>query len=322
MKRSTAIVASLLFLVVAACAKERAAHDPGVSPSEASLFVHIPAGQAVMWGGNYAKVQSTLETLAASVGPLFGALGSGGEAMSKEVACSAKLSETANAKAIGGARIVDDGVQIYFVISGIAIDEIAKCGRDAGIVTTVDADHKFVALEVPSLAKQRGYTVGYLQLPDGSLYFRQTRPIPVNTTRSVLEAEIAALNAPNAKTAASEPLLALAGKVDHAKTLWFVGNGANAAWDEMGEIYGTIDLAAGLALDVTVQVMRATDADGLAQRFAQAVSSADQLPAAYQDAVKSMRLERNGDHLRFRAALSSSQLASLFAAVGSGAAAP
>ena len=95
-------------------------------------------------------------------------------------------------------------------------------------------------------------------LPGGALYTRQSMiisaaPVVTPASRSELEADIAAVGKANATD--DKALQALVAKVDRSKTVWFVGTGANTPIaDKLGEVYGSFDIASGLAADVTIQL--------------------------------------------------------------------
>lgn len=313
MKRVSLWASAVAFLFVAACEKD---HATQVDSGDTALFAHVPAGQDVLWGGNYTKVQSVFENM----GPLFDQMGSGGHIMSQWMTCFGKLSDLPKSKFVGGAHIADGGVTLTFAMSGFTVDDIAKCGNDAGLATKIDADHKFVAIDMPRMGTQPQLTLGYLVLSDGSLYSRESfklglAPSFTVPSRAELEADIAGLGG---TSAASDPMLAsLGGKVDRVKTVWFIATGAKTPLaGRLGEVYGTLDMKSGIAFDVTAQLLEKADADKAEEGVATIKGMAEQVPAEFKEVIKSIQLQRTGDHLHLHLALSAEQLEHLMSQLG------
>src|SRR5205823_1331982 len=68
---------------------------------------------------------------------------------------------------VGGLALRAKGFEIRMVFSGMGVNDVASCAKDAGFKTAVDGDGKFVSIEIPSM--MMNVTQGYLALPDGSL---------------------------------------------------------------------------------------------------------------------------------------------------------
>jgi hypothetical protein len=236
-----------------------------------------------------------------------------GSGMTTWMACFTDLKQLKLAASID---VAGRDVQMRTVLAGISLDDVAKCGQQAGFATTIDPDHKFVSIALPAPAA----TTGYLVLPSGALYSRQsfaiaTVPTVSGVVRADLEGDIAKLGG---KTAADDPTLgSLVPNVDRTKTVWFTGTAANTPLgDKIGEGWGTFDVSSGLALDITIQVKNPADADKVEQGIAQLRTMADQAPGDLKDVIKNLKLSRSGDHLRFTLAISEAVLKSLISQFG------
>ena len=108
-------------------------------------------------------------------------------------------------------------------------------------------------------------------------------------------------------------------KVDRSRTFFFVGSGDGTPWsDQVGLVYGGMDIADGLAFDVTADVRAAGGADKVVDGWKQARSELGRLPASMQalkDAMKSVRLGKTKDGVRVVARISNAQLEEISAMI-------
>lgn len=302
---ATCLVSSVI--AVAACGKSSGPKGSGdLAGAEASLFKEIPGGNLALFGGNYMKMQNFMSST----------MGKAVASMMKDEKAEAWMTCFANFKEMkvaGGLGYAGSAITMRMAFSGIKATDIADCAKKGEFNVQLDPDNKFVAVEV----KTAGMTVqqGYLTLPSGSIYSRMTinlgfPPSFTSAPRADLEADAAGA----AKSSAQDDknMIALASKVDRSKTFWFVGTAAGTPLaSKIGELYGSIDLDAGLAMDVTVQVTSSADADKVADGVKQAKSMADKMPGDLKDVIEGLDFSRDGDHLRFAAKLSEKQLSNL-----------
>jgi hypothetical protein len=317
MKTRLAVVVAMwvaIATLVAGCKKEGATGgSAGLDPAEKALLQYLPGGAPIVFGGNYMKLQNLLQ---GGLGTMTEALDKMAPGMSAWTKCFTEMAEH-KLRAAGVVTFVGNEAQLRMAFSGVTLDEAAACAQKANFKFTIDPDKKFMSIEMP-MASLPGATASYLVLPSGALYtrfnFSVGMTVPMSLTRSVLEADASGFKTTAADDAA---LAALAAKVDHSKTVWFVGraDGTPLA-DKVGDVYGTFDLSNGLAVDVVAQIKVADDAKKIEDGVAQARKVADQLPGDVKDVVKNMTLERNGDRLHFGVAVSSTQLKNIMSQFG------
>jgi hypothetical protein len=222
---------------------------------------------------------------------------------------------------VAGALAYTGGQLVFrIVFSGMKPSNVADCAKQADFKSTLDPDGKFVSVDIAASGMQM--TQGYLQLPSGDLYMRMgielgLAPTVVAASRADLEADAAATGKSNA--AGDDKLVALVSKVDKSKTFWFVGNAAGTPLaSKVGELYGTFDLASGVAVDVTVQLANAADADKIEHGIQQAKSMADKLPPDLKSIITNLDFSRSGDHVHFVAKATAEQLQGLMSMGGMG----
>jgi hypothetical protein len=314
MKRrsSVSFVVIAIALAAAACEKTHDAQGSGaLDPSDKALFQYLPAGQALFWGGNYMKLQNFMQsTMGQMTSAMMDKMGSG---MSQWMTCFADAKQLRVAASVG---FEGNGAAMRMVTSGMTLDEVVKCGQQAGFATNVDPDHKFASVVLPPPAP----SAGYLVLPSGALYTRQAfalalTPTMVSATRAELEADQAKVGANNAVT--DPTLTRLVGKVDRSKTAWVVGSGANTpVAAKLGDAWATIDISSGLAMELTLQVKNQADIDKIDQGITQLRGMADQVPASFQDLIKNLKFDHQGDHVHFAIKVNEDSLKSIMSQVG------
>jgi len=308
---------ALVIATVAGCEKAASQQQKGSGPlgaNERTLFQFLPRGAQIYFAGDYSKLQDFMKSglgqfttsLADKVSP----------SMSTLTTC---LAGPRGMKSAMSMSFADKKFEDKIVIDGLKIEDVARCGKQSGLETTVDADGKFVAVVLPMPTGAIDFA--YYQLASGALYSHQTitlgsdKPVPQAVSRAVCEAELAAVG--HASAADDPAFTALAAKADRSKTGWFVASGAGTAFGStLGELYGSVDATSGVALDVTVQLVKATDADKVEQAVAQLRKMADQMPASFKAVVTALRFERSGERLHASLALSDSQLKSVSEQLG------
>ena len=156
------------------------------------------------------------------------------------------------------------------------------------------------------------YTVVSLRIEPGAL-----EPVAVDLGRADLERDQATLATANL---ANDPRMgAWLAKVDRSRTFFFVGSGEGTPWgDQVGLIYGGMDISDGIAFDVTVDVRADGGADQVVSGWKRARSELGRLPPSMQplkDAMKSVRLGKTKDGLRVVARISNAQLEAVTAVI-------
>jgi hypothetical protein len=297
--------------VFAACEKTRAPQPKGsgtLSPAELELFKYLPKGQPVYFAGDYSKLH---DVMSGGLGQFTTAIA---DKLSPAMATMTKCLATPHGmKSAMAMTYVDKTLEDRFVIDGLKIADVAKCGQDSGLKTTVDADNRFVSVEMPMPNGTLDFS--YFALPNGPLYIHQTvtlsaKALPKMATRAECEADLAALGH---NTAAEDAdFNALASKADRTKTAWFVGSGAGTPLaDKLNQAYGSIDATSGLAVDITVGLVRVADAEKLEQGVGQLRKMSDQLPASFKDVVAALKFDRSGDRVHVALALTDAQVKSV-----------
>jgi len=290
-----------------ACEKSRSA----VSGDDIEQLKHLPGGNFAVVGGNYMKLQNFMQSSMGKMVEQFSAQATGNEGASKWTDCFAKYPQLHLVGAVGRH---EGGVDVRMVFTGMTLDNVTACAKDASFKTEVDSDGKYVRISIPSTMMT--LEQGYLKLDDGALLMRQSmtlspRPALAPSTRADLEADLAAA-AKGPSAADDKPLLQIANKVDRTRTFWFAGTAEGTAEaSTLGDVYGTVDIESGIDLDVTVQIKEPALADRLEKGVAQIKQLADKVPADLRSAVEGLQLQRDGEKLHVTAKVTDSQLAAL-----------
>ena len=296
---------ALVCVALLACDKGSSSKGPvgsgALSADELALFKNLPAGGNVVIGGNYMKVQAWVQS---AMGDAMAAMGPGWKEYSQ---CWAGLT---NVK-LAGTVVVVGSVELRMAFAGATLEDMKRCGDKAGFKSTLDPDGKFLSMQVTTM----GQTVeqGMLLLPSGAIYMRQAIAglgAIVPGARADLEADTAKLAQ---ATALDDPKLQkLVAKVDRSKTLWFAGTAAGTSIaDTLGEVYGTVDIAPGMSVDITAEVLDKATADKVVASVDDVKKNSGQLPAEMRSVFETLSVNRDGNHLRVRMKVTDAQLASL-----------
>jgi hypothetical protein len=277
-----------------------------VSGDELALFRDVPGNNVALFGGNYMKMQNFMSST----------IGKAMSASMKDEKSEAWMTCFINFKDMkiaGGVSTAGKDVTLRIAFSGLKLSDIEACAKKGEFKTTMDPDNKFLSVDVQAAGMT--VTQGYLQLPDGKIYSRTgmelgMAPSFASAPRADLEADVAAST--KASAADDTKLTGLLAKVDRSKTFWFAGNAAGTPIaDKVGEMFGSVDLDSGMAIDVTVQLADAKMADKIEEGIDQAKKMADQMPGDLKGIITGLEFSRDGDHVRLADKISESQLKSL-----------
>lgn len=292
-----AALAATLLTSAAGCEKAGPKPSGKLTAPEAALLGHLPGDATVVFGGNFLKLQALLSRHA-------GIMPGAPRGIDRWTGCLASR----DGMRMFGTVHAQGGLVTRIVATGVTIDQLAGCARDAGWASTIDADHKYIAITTGD----GGTTLGYLALADGALYGFTAPPRGVETTRATLEADAAA------STRASVPqnatLTAAVEHLDRSRAIWLVGSAAGTPLgDKLGVISGWIDVRDGLSAELDAEVKDDQFASRAVDGFGTLKTGAIMLGNEVKDALDHVELSRSGDHLKLRAQLSSAQLEALYA---------
>lgn len=295
----------------AGCEKAKTTSSGPLADADVALLKDLPGGNVALIGGNYMKMQDFLQgSLGKMAEDLMEKATGNGDGMKKWMACFADMKQL---KVAGGVAL-GTGMEMRLAFKGTTVEAIDGCAKQAGFTHTLDADKKYVEIEVPGPGGVT-FAQGYLQLADGAIYNRQNlgfamMPSTEPMTREELEADATKMKTSNA--AGDKQLVALAAKANRTQTFWFVGSGKGTpAADKVGDVYGSFDIDHGIAADVTVGFTDGKLAGQLEDGLAQARKMSGQLPPELKGILDQVSLHRDGDSVRIVAKLSDAQLTSL-----------
>lgn len=314
-------IASRLLLCCAlasATACEKADEPKGsgaLAAADLELFESLPGSSNVLFGGNYMKLQ---DFMASSALGKFAERSTSqlGPGMKEWMSCFLDLK---NVKVAGAVSAANKGAELRMVFSGATVKDLEACAKKASFATAVAPDGKFIAISIPSPAGPQD--AGYLTLANGAIYTRQafallgsSSPSVTQSTRAELEADIAAIKESAADNKKLQGILA---KVDRTKTLWFAGSGEGTPIaDKVGELYGSIEIAPGVAVDVSAQLKDESMAKELESGIADAKQSAGKMPAEMRSLIEGIKFKRDGGRIRFAVKVTDAQLETILKQAG------
>ena len=310
MKLSTLLIGVAL---LGACEKGGGAAS-GNSDDKA-LLQYLPSGETALVGGNYLKFQDWMNT--SPLGKLVGKLSSVSPGLTEWTTCFGQFTQI---KMLSGVKIAGGSFEMRMVTTGIGVNDVKGCADKAKFASTLDADKKFISLDMPNAPSGGQIKTGYLVLPNNALYMRQTMSygggggvVPVD--RKALEADIAGLSAGTAEKDVA--LLDAMKTVDRTKPIWFVGNAAGTpASEKIGAMKGWVDITGGIAMDATIEIKDRAVADKIIAGMPEMKQQAGALGGAVADVVKSLDVSQDGNVLRFKIAITNDQLQKLIDQVG------
>jgi hypothetical protein len=317
-KMSLGTMAVVSLLALGACEK-----DSGLSKkqsgklrsNESSMLANLPGGNVGMFGGNYMKLQGFFQNSA--MAKVMGQMEAMAPGMTAWTECFL-TGDASKLQMLGVVSYQGDEAKMTYVMRGFGIPQIEACAKKASFPTTVDADGKYVAIEMPGALGAQ--PLGYLVLADGSLLSSQAMPFPptgavVPSTRADLEAVVASAAKANANT--DTVLIDEASHIDRDRAVWFVANlNGTPAGDKIGLLRGWFDIDGGLATDLSIQITDKATAAEIAKGIPEMKSQADRLGKDVAELIRGLRYERNGDRFRFGLKITNAQMEKLMAGMG------
>lgn len=306
-----ALLVTILGLSVSAagCEKTGSTSSGPLAGDDLALFHDLPGGNVAVMGGNYMKMQDFMQSTLGKVAQRTMDKLGGDKGLTPWMQCFAEMKQLRMAAGVA----FDGAFDMRLAFKGITLQQVATCADRAGFTHAIAPDGKYIAVEVPVLANK--VEQGYLLLPDGVLYSRQRMQLGLGanvTAATRVELEADAASTKKASAADDKALLALAGKVDRGRTLWFAGSAANTpAASKVGNVYGTIDIDAGVKMNVTVAFNDAALASQIENGLAQARKMADRMPPEVRSLLEHIELHRDGNTIRFVANVTDSQIEAL-----------
>ncbi|HEY4055571.1 MAG TPA: hypothetical protein VGM39_03145 [Kofleriaceae bacterium] len=286
-----------------------------VGSDEKAFLQYLPAGETALVGGNYLKFQDWMNT--SPLGKMMGKLSQISPGLTEWTTCFAQFKSV---KMLSGVKLAGSNFDMRMVMSGITLDDIKGCADKAKFAPTVDADKKWIGLEMPNTVAGTTIKTGYFVLPNNMIYMHQAMALTGGATmtpsdRKAAEADIAALSS---GTAEKDTALVDAMKsVDRTKPMWFVGNAAGTpAADKVGAVKGWIDITGGISMDATVEIKDAAMTDKIIKGVPEMKQQAGALGGTLADVVKSLDVSKEGNAVRFKFSITNDQLQKLMDQVG------
>jgi hypothetical protein len=320
MKRVTCVVAIGLAATAGGCEKSKsdASDKAGMgrasqvgTKADLAMLADLPSGNQLLFGGNFMRLQKFMQD--SPLAKLSSAINSktpGADAWQK---C---FTDGPGISMIGAVAYTSGAIDIRYVMKGMDIDQVEKCAKTASFPETMDADHKFVSIELKNSAAN--IKTGYLVLADGALYARMTMALGGHLAmfptvdRPMLEADVAQTKNKGGTAADDSVLTAALPDVDQTKPIWFVASGAGTPIaSDVGIVTGTFDVTDGLSLDITAHVLDASLASQITDGVAKAKAQAGMLGEEAAAIAKDTKFDRKDDALHLQIAVTNAQLDAL-----------
>jgi hypothetical protein len=312
--RATLVLVLAGSIAGAGCEKAGPSASGKLSDDEASLMSRLPNNVGLAFGGNLPRLQKHLAD-----SPLMKFARLGNEMVSGTNAWQDCLAEK-KFKQMMGTVDARDGFELKFIMTGLEMDDLEGCAKHAKMTYKLDADHKFIAidLEGPGFSTK----LPYLVLSDGAIYGKYSVNIALGgadfkeTSRRQMEDEIAATKNDNATE--NDKLLATMEKADRKMGMWFAGSAEGTMiGDKVHEVFGSLDLEGGLDVDATVEMADKKLAGQILDSIDQARDSARLLGPELKKVLDALTVKKDGDRIRFTLKVSNRQLSELFDKFGS-----
>jgi hypothetical protein len=298
-------------LLITGCEKAGPKASGKLTDTEHKLMSRLPKNASVAIGGNLVRLQRQL-----AKSPLMKlsrmASADSGVGADKYQDCIL----TKSVKDMMGTGDMSNGFDLRFVMTGIGIDALEDCAKQASVKYELDSDKKFITISVGSELMEA--KAGYLVLDDGALYGKMQfnmglgmgMPKVIEPKRADFEADIARAAKENATQ--DDKLISAMEKADRSKGIWFAGDASKTPiGDKLGEFYGWMDLEDGLEIDATGTVKDKALAKQAIDGLEEARSSAGILGPDFKKILEAIELKKSGDDLRLIVKVSNKQLEKL-----------
>lgn len=301
-----AVVAVSLF--AGGCEKAGPKASGKLTDDEASLMSRLPNKVGLAFGGNLPRLQAHL-----AKSPLmkFSRAMETAKGQNDWQDC---LGEKKFKQMIG---VVDvrSGFEMRFLMTGLGMEDLEDCAKQAKIEHKVDSDRKFIIIEAETEAGKA--KLPYLLLDDGAIYGRfkvgmsMLTPKFEEPSRATMEADITAAKSDSAVN--NDKLIATMEKADRQKGVWFAGSAEGTMiGDQVHEMFGTLDLEGGLEIEATVEFADPKLSAKVMDSVEQARDAGGMLGSDIKRVIDALEVKKDGDRIRFGLKVTNAQLDSVF----------
>lgn len=294
-------------LCATGCEKAGPKSSGKLSDEEASLMARLPNKFGLAFGGNLPRLQKDL-----AKSPLL----KFSRAMQPDDRTNVwqDCLGSKQFKSMVGVVDVRSGFEMRALMTGIDMDTLEACAKQSNLTYKIDSDRKFLTLEVDAGQRAR---MPYLVLDDGAIYSRfklgvlAASPKFEEPSRASMEADIEAARADSATR--NDKLIASMEKADRSKGVWFAGSAEGTLiGDQVHEMFGTLDLEDGLAIDATMELADGRVAGKVMDSIEQARDAGGLLGSEVKRVIEALEVKRDGDRIRFSLKVSNRQLEAVF----------
>jgi hypothetical protein len=313
MRTSVVVVAALL---ANGCEKAGPDASGKLTDEESELMSRLPSDASIAFGGNLPRLQKQL-----AESPVMRLARLGNDTFQGQNEWQDCLGDKPFKHMLGTVD-VRSGFELRFVMTGLEMSDLVECAKKAKLPYQLDADNKFIAIEIKS--PEFSTKLPYLVLDDGAIYAKYSIGLsPGSSTpkfndsgRPRMEADLVDAKKTNATD--NKALLATMEKADRKKGMWFAGSAKGTLiGDYVHEMYGTLDLEGGLTMDVSVEMADSKTANKVLDSIDQARDAGGLLGKEVKSVLDAIKTKRDGDRIRFRLEVSNAQLDAVFAKLGS-----
>ncbi|MEO8700438.1 MAG: hypothetical protein ABI867_10355 [Kofleriaceae bacterium] len=301
----------IVLCLVVACEKAGPAASGDLTTDEKSVLANLPRDADFAFGGNFLRLQKYLQS--SPLGKVMSAMDSIAPGMKKWTDC---LGEYKDVQMLGTVE-ASSSVEMRFVMTHITLDDIEKCAKTAEFAATMDADRKFIAIQIPGGLATK---LGYLAIP-GGIYGKQTMKVALPKLvadppeRARFEADIAAAQKENASQ--NPTLQAAIAKVDRTKAMWFAGSAtATPLGNKLGEMFGSLDFGDGLKIDVVADLKDPKLGEKIMTGFSDAKEASGMLGSEVKSILNAVKITLDSGKLRVRIELTNAQLETVMSKLG------
>ena len=295
-------------LVSAGCEKAGPKATGKLADDEMTLMARLPNKFGLAFGGNLPRLQGHLAKSPlmkfARAAESFDGSGTWQDCLGQK-----------QFKNMIGVVDVRSGFELRMLMTGLDMNDLEGCAKQAKLPHKVDSDRKFITLEI---ATEAGSTkMPYLVLEDGAIYgrfklgFGSMAAKFEEPSRAKMETDIAEAKADNATK--NDKLIATMEKADRQKGVWFAGSAEGTlVGDQVHEVFGTMDLEGGLEIDATIEMANGAVTKKVMDSVEQARDAGGMLGSEIKQVIEALEVKRDGDRVRFSLKVSNAQLDKVF----------